>query len=77
LRNGGQAISRNAERQRPDGRTPWLLAVALVVLAGVAVPYGLLAGRETGLAVVAFWLLFGLVVICLVVLGVLRWKDDP
>jgi len=49
----------------------------LAVLAGVAVPYGLLAGRETGLAVVAFWLLFGLFVIGLVVLGVLRWRDDP
>lgn len=64
-------------KQRPPGRSLWLLAVAVVVLAGVAVPYGLLSGRETGLAVVSFWLLFGLVVIGLVVLGVLRWRDEP
>jgi len=47
------------------------------VLAGVVVPYGLLTGREGGLAVVSFWLLFGLVVIGLVVIGVFRWRDVP
>jgi len=49
----------------------------VVVLVGVAVPYGLLTGQESGLAVVSFWLLFGLGVIGLVIIGVFRWKDDP
>lgn len=77
LQKGGQPISLNPKGSRPAGRSLWLLAVAVAVLAGVAVPYGLLAGRETGLAVVSFWLLFGLVVIGLVALGVLRWRDEP
>ncbi len=77
LHNGGKPISPPPKGSRPAGRSLWLLAVAVALLAGVGVPYGVLAGRETGLAVVSFWLLFGLVVIGLVVLGVLRWKDDP
>ena len=75
--HGGPIISPTPKRPRPAGRTLWFLAVAVVVLVGVAVPYGLLAGQESGLAVVAFWLLFGLFVIGLVVIGVFRWKDDP
>ena len=70
-------ISPKAEDRRPRGRTPWILAVAVVIVVGVAVPYGLLAGRDPGLEVVYFWLLFGLVVIGLVFLGVDRWRDEP
>ncbi|MDG4648435.1 hypothetical protein P6F26_08255 [Roseibacterium sp. SDUM158017] len=48
-----------------------------MVLAGVGVPYGLLAGPSPGLGVLGFWLVFGIVVIGLVVLGALRWRDRP
>tara|TARA_R110000850_G_scaffold69320_6_gene154048 strand:+ start:3271 stop:3588 length:318 start_codon:yes stop_codon:yes gene_type:complete len=63
------------ERQR-YGRVIWLAAMAIVVLAGVVVPYGFLAHSERALAVPLFWLLFGVVVIALIVIGVARWRDD-
>jgi len=57
------------------GRTAWFWAVAIVVLAGVAVPYGLLAGPDAGLSVALFWLGFGFVVIALIAVATARWKD--
>lgn len=57
------------------GRSLWLAAVAATVLAGVIVPYGLLGGGATGLAVGAFWLVFGVVVVVLIAIGVSRWRD--
>jgi hypothetical protein len=63
------------ERQR-RGRAIWLTAMAITVLAGVAVPYGLLAHSERIVAVSLFWLFFGVVVIGLIVIGVARWRDD-
>ena len=63
------------ERQR-YGRAIWLAAMATTVLAGVVVPYGFLADSERAMAVPLFWLLFGLVVIGLIVIGVARWRDD-
>lgn len=54
------------------GRNAWLAAMALVILAGVAVPYGVLGG---GFATALFWLGFGLVVAGLIVVAVLRWRD--
>tara|TARA_R110001599_G_C11935692_1_gene630075 strand:- start:82 stop:399 length:318 start_codon:yes stop_codon:yes gene_type:complete len=63
------------ERQR-YGRAIWLAAMAITVLAGVVVPYGFLADSERAMAVPLFWLLFGLVVIGLIVIGVARWRDD-
>jgi uncharacterized membrane protein YhaH (DUF805 family) len=50
--------------------------MAIAVLAGIAVPYGLLAGSEQVMAVVLFWLFFGLVVIGLIFIGVMRWRDE-
>ncbi|WP_323035639.1 hypothetical protein [Pararhodobacter sp.] len=50
--------------------------MTLTVLAGAAVPYGLLADSERIMAVPLFWLLFGVVVIGLIVIGVTRWRDD-
>jgi uncharacterized membrane protein YhaH (DUF805 family) len=58
------------------GRRNWLIAFALVVLAGVVVPYGILGGAEApGFAVALFWLIFGFVVVALITVGVARWKD--
>lgn len=58
------------------GRAIWLAAMAITVLAGVVVPYGLLADSDVIMAVPLFWLLFGVVVIGLIVIGVARWRDD-
>lgn len=63
------------ERKR-FGRAIWLAAMAITVLAGVVVPYGVLADSERVMAVPLFWLLFGVVVIGLIVIGVARWRDD-
>lgn len=64
---------------RTDGdrrnRALWLAVVGALVLAGGAVPYGLLAGPAAGLSVAFFWLGFGLVVIALIAVATLRWKD--
>lgn len=57
------------------GRAVWLGLVAALVLAGVAVPYGLLAGPDAGLAVALFWLGFGLAVAVLVAAATARWRD--
>lgn len=60
---------------RRPGRDAWLAAAALLVLAGVAVPYGLLSGGAHGLGIVLFWLAFGLAVAALILAAVLRWRD--
>jgi hypothetical protein len=40
------------------------------------VPYILLADSERIMVVSLLWLLFGVVVIGLIVIGVARWRDD-
>ena len=57
------------------GRTAWLAATAVVVLAGVAVPYGVLGGGAPGLAIAGFWVVFGLVVVGLILAGMAGWRD--
>ncbi len=57
------------------GRGAWITAAAVLVLAGVVVPYGVLGGGEPGLAVAGFWLLFGGAVVVLILAAVLAWKD--
>jgi hypothetical protein len=52
----------------------WLAAAALLVLAGIAVPYGLLSGEPHGLGILVFWLGFGLAVIALILRGVSGWR---
>lgn len=52
----------------------WLSAVAVLVVAGVVVPYGLLAGRP-GWAVVIVWLAFGVAVAGLIGVAIRRWRD--
>lgn len=71
----GVTINQTPKERRPGGRAIWLAAVAVAVLAGVAVPYGLLADSEYVMAVVLFWMFFGVVVVGLIVLGVMRWRD--
>lgn len=61
------------DRQATRGRGPWLGAVALVVLAGIAVPYGLMPA-EPGATLALYWTGFGLVVAVLIAVGVLRWR---
>jgi hypothetical protein len=56
-------------------RGAWLAAVAVLVVAGGAVPYGLLAGPDAGLSVALFWGGFGIAVIVLIAAATLRWKD--
>ncbi len=59
-----------------SGGLVWLIVMALTVLAGVVVPYGILGGAEApGYAVSLFWLIFGFVVVALITIGVMRWKD--
>lgn len=58
-------------------RNLWLFGMAILILAGVVVPYGLLGGGEPGLVIAGFWLLFGVAVAVMVALGVARWRDEP
>ena len=59
------------------GMAGWLAVAAAVVGLGVAVPYGPMARAAPGLGLALFWLGFGLAVIVLVAIGVLRWKVAP
>ncbi len=52
----------------------WLGLMVGVILSGVFVPYGPLAGRDGSLIVAGFWTLFGATVIGLIVWGVSGWK---
>ncbi|MBK1635128.1 hypothetical protein [Rhodovulum adriaticum] len=61
----------------PAGRRFWIVAMAVLILAGIAVPYGALAGAAPGFAVLLFWAGFGLAVIALIALAVLRWRAEP
>ena len=64
------------ERGSGDGkRRLWLLVMTALIVAGGAVPYGLLAGPGAGLTVAVFWTGFGLVVIAMIAVATLRWKD--
>lgn len=53
----------------------WLAATAALVVAGVAVPYGVIGGGEQGLGVALFWLGFGLAVVALILVGLRGWRD--
>ena len=63
------------DRGTARGRALWLWLVAALVLAGGAVPYGLMAGPDAGVSVALFWLGFGLAVAALIVVATLRWRD--
>ncbi len=51
----------------------WLTAAALLILAGIAVPYGLMSGPPHGLGILWFWTGFGAAVIALILWGVRGW----
>lgn len=53
----------------------WLVCMAILVISGVAVPYGVLGGNELGLAVAVFWLVFGVAVAGMIAVAVMRWRD--
>ena len=53
----------------------WLAAVALAISAGIAVPYGVLAGGGPSFAIFGFWCGFGLAVVALIAVGVSGWRD--
>ncbi len=53
----------------------WLILMAVLVISGVAVPYGVLGGAEPGLAIAVFWLGFGVVLAGMIAFAVLRWRD--
>ena len=60
---------------RMTGFAIWLAMVAIVILAGIFVPYLLLSGPAFGqLDVPVFWLGFGFVVIALILRAVAKWK---
>lgn len=56
------------------GFPTWLFAAALLILAGIVVPYGILGGGAPSLDIFLFWCLFGLGVVALIAVGVGRWR---
>lgn len=52
----------------------WLAAAALLILAGIAAPYGLMSGPPHGFGILIFWCAFGLAVVALILRGVAGWR---
>jgi len=52
----------------------WLTCVAATILAGIAVPYGLLGGGAPSFDIFWFWCAFGAAIVALIVAGVARWR---
>ncbi|WP_372840947.1 hypothetical protein [Phaeovulum sp.] len=65
------------EHRHPSqrGLRAWMALTALLVFLGGYIPYRVLAGGAPSLAIFGFWVAFGVAVIGLIVLAVLRWKD--
>jgi hypothetical protein len=57
-----------------NGFATWLVLVGMAILAGIAVPYGLLGGSAASLDVFWFWCAFGVAIVVLIVVGVSRWR---
>jgi cytochrome b561 len=55
---------------------PWVTALIILVVAGYAVPYLLLANNETWSGAFLFWMVFGLVVWGILVGRVARWNVE-
>jgi hypothetical protein len=54
----------------------WAIAVALLLLAGYAIPYLFLSGVEAWTGAFLFWLLFGAATWLILVRAVSRWNVD-
>lgn len=59
---------------RRKGFGPWLAVLAVLVVLGGAVPYGLLAEQRNWFTAL-FWLAFGLAVVVVVASGTRHWRD--
>jgi hypothetical protein len=55
---------------------PWIVAIILLLVAGYAVPYLLLAGVEDWSGAFLFWTVFGLLVWLILVGRVSRWNVE-
>lgn len=53
----------------------WAGVIALLVFLGVFIPYRVLAGGTPSMAIFGFWAAFGVAVIALIGLAVMRWRD--
>lgn len=52
----------------------WLALTAIMISAGIFVPYGILGGGPAAFDILIFWILFGLAVIVLIAVGIARWR---
>lgn len=52
----------------------WLVLTAMLIGAGIFVPYGILGGGPAGFDILIFWMLFGLAVVVLIAVGIARWR---
>ncbi|MBK5935108.1 hypothetical protein C8N32_101121 [Rhodovulum imhoffii] len=52
----------------------WLLVVGILILSGIAIPYGALSGGTVSVEVFVFWCVFGAAVVVAIAAGVTRWR---
>ena len=52
----------------------WIVLVGATIVAGMAGPYGVLAGG-TASGTFVFWCVFGLVIVALIAAGTSGWRD--
>ena len=57
------------------GGVLWTVLAGLLVLVGIVVPYGIMAGTALAPWTFAFWTGFGLVTVAVIVWGVVGWRD--
>lgn len=56
------------------GFRTWLAVVAVLVAAGIVIPYGVLGGGEPSIDIFAFWCLFGVGVVAVIIAGLRHWR---
>ena len=71
----GQDRRAGSAPPRTGGRA-WFIATLALVLAGIVLPYGVMAGTALAAWTFVFWSVFGLVTVAVIVWGVLGWRGQ-
>jgi hypothetical protein len=57
------------------GGMAWFVAALVLVIAGIVLPYGVMAGTALAAWTFVFWTVFGLVTVAVIAWGVMGWRE--